>query len=185
VTRATGSAESRGTRADGGPQRARIVDPAVLPANPTFEGAGVGAKMLITDPCAGTSRLARPWWWGQGHALVVAVLSGRGEAIRADGGSPRTRTPRTLRISPPQPLSSGSRAMIAPSWTPNAPMQLDSWGRIRCPRRSSTCSRKHSGPYSSSTVQSKYSGSNTDRSVNLAHSPLETPFGFTGSSSSV
>jgi hypothetical protein len=34
--------------------------PAVLPANPTFEGAGVGAKMLITDPC---SPLARPWWW--------------------------------------------------------------------------------------------------------------------------
>ena len=39
--------------------------------------------------------------------------------------------------------------------------------------------------YSSSTVQSKYSASNTDLSVNFFHSPSETPSGFTGSFSSV
>ena len=66
--------------------------------------------------------------------------------------------------------------MVCEGHAPVGPVLLASAKK----RTGVTASTAASEPYSSSTVQSKYSGSNTDRSVNLAHSPSEAPFGFTG-----
>jgi hypothetical protein len=61
------------------PKGANRGPPTFSPANGRFQGPRQGPRCPIADPSgpAPFLRLAPPWWWGEGHAPVVAVLLAR------------------------------------------------------------------------------------------------------------